>query len=356
MGDRSQEEQALMKIQHEWAEARVKGDSSYTRRLEAEDCTIVWPDGRIVNKRGDLESMTGDIVFSEFKIHNLQVRLYGDTGIVVGEGIIKAHRESKISSTENSSGPTHLRNRAVNGRWSLRKSLRSWKNDHSQLSVIVMNKFALGCGVLIAILLFVVVVAAIAIGGSYNRLVRLQQAVDQSWAQVQNVYQRRADLIPNLVNTVSGAANFEKSTLVEVTNARASVGRVQMQLDPNKAPADAAQLAQFQAAQGQLSNALSRLLLVSERYPELKANQNFLSLQAQLEGTENRISVERGNFNKTVQDYNVAVRSFPTNLIAGMLGFPPKPFFTAQPGAEKPPPVQFNFSSPAPAPAATAAP
>ena len=101
-----------------------------------------------------------------------------------------------------------------------------------------MNKFALGCGVLIAILLFVVVVAAIAIGGSYNRLVRLQQAVDQSWAQVQNVYQRRADLIPNLVNTVSGAANFEKSTLVEVTNARASVGRVQMQLDPNKAPAD----------------------------------------------------------------------------------------------------------------------
>ena len=102
-----------------------------------------------------------------------------------------------------------------------------------------MNKFALGCGVLIAILLFVVVVAAIAIGGSYNRLVRLQQAVDQSWAQVQNVYQRRADLIPNLVNTVSGAANFEKSTLVEVTNARASVGRVQ--LDPNKAPTDAAQ-------------------------------------------------------------------------------------------------------------------
>ena len=218
-----------------------------------------------------------------------------------------------------------------------------------------MNKFALGCGVLIAILLFVVVVAAIALAGSYNRLVRLQQAVDQSWAQVQNVYQRRADLIPNLVNTVSGAANFEKSTLVEVTNARASVGRVQMQLDPNKAPADAAQLEQFQAAQGQLSNALSRLLLVSERYPELKANQNFLSLQAQLEGTENRISVERGNFNKTVQDYNVAVRSFPTNLIAGMLGFPPKPFFTAQPGAEKPPPVQFNFSSPAPAaPAATA--
>ena len=217
-----------------------------------------------------------------------------------------------------------------------------------------MSKFALGCVVVLLVLLFVAVSVALAIGGSYNRLVRLQQAVDQSWAQVQNVYQRRADLIPNLVNTVSGAASFEKSTLVEVTNARASVGRVQ--LDPNKAPADAAQLEQFQAAQGQLSNALSRLLVVVERYPELKANQNFLSLQAQLEGTENRISVERGNFNKTVQDYSVAVRSFPTNLVAGMLGFAPRPFFTAQPDAERPPPVQFNFGTPAPAPAATAAP
>jgi LemA protein len=219
-----------------------------------------------------------------------------------------------------------------------------------------MNKFAIGCGVVIAIVLFVVVVAAISIAGTYNRLVRLQQTVDQSWAQVQNVYQRRADLIPNLVNTVSGAANFEKSTLVEVTNARASVGRVQAQIDPNKAPTDAAQLEKFQAAQGELSNALSRLLVVVERYPELKANQNFLSLQAQLEGTENRISVERGNFNRAVQDYNIAVRSFPTNFVAGMLGFAPRPFFTAQPGAEKPPPVQFNFGTPAPAPAATAAP
>src|SRR3954466_6951262 len=151
-----------------------------------------------------------------------------------------------------------------------------------------MNRFAIGCGVLLVIVLCVVVVAALAIGGSYNRLVRFQQAVDQSWAQVQNVYQRRADLIPNLVNTVAGAANFEKSTLEAVTKGRARVGRVQ--LDPNKAPTDAAQLEQFQAAQGQLSNALSRLLVVSERYPELKANQNFLSLQAQLEGTENRIS------------------------------------------------------------------
>src|SRR5216117_2742512 len=218
-----------------------------------------------------------------------------------------------------------------------------------------MNKFALGCGVLVSILLFIVVGGAIALGGSYNRLVRLQQAVDQSWAQVQNVYQRRADLIPNLVNTVSGAANFEKSTLTEVTNARASVGRVQ--LDPNKAPTDAAQLEQFQAAQGQLSNALSRLLVVVERYPELKANQSFLSLQAQLEGTENRISVERGNFNTAVQSYNTTVRSFPTNLIAGMLGFPPRPFFTAQAGAERPPPVNFNFGpATAPSPATTGSP
>jgi LemA protein len=220
-----------------------------------------------------------------------------------------------------------------------------------------MSKFALGCVVVLLVLLFVAVSVALAIGGSYNRLVRLQQAVDQSWAQVQNVYQRRADLIPNLVNTVSGAATFEKSTLVEVTNARASVGRVQKQIDPNKATTDAAQFEKFQAAQGELGNALSRLLVVVERYPELKANQSFLSLQAQLEGTENRISVERGNFNKTVQDYNVAVRSFPTNFVAGPLGFSPRPFFTAQTGAERPPPVQFNFSSPAPAaPAATASP
>jgi LemA protein len=218
-----------------------------------------------------------------------------------------------------------------------------------------MNKFAIGCGGLLAILLVIVFVVGLFFVGTYNRLVGLQQSVDTQWAQVQTVYQRRADLIPNLVNTVAGAANFEKSTLVEVTNARASVGRVQ--LDPNKAPTDAKQLEEFQAAQGQLSNALSRLLVVVERYPELKANQNFLTLQAQLEGTENRISVERNKFNTTVQEYNVAVRRFPTNTIAGIFGFSPRPFFSAQPGAEKAPNVQFNFGSPAPAasPAATAA-
>ena len=214
-----------------------------------------------------------------------------------------------------------------------------------------MNKFAIGCGGLIVILLCAAVLVALFLGGTYNRLVKLQANVDQSWAQVQNVYQRRADLIPNLVNTVQGAANFEKSTLVEVTNARASVGRVQ--LDPTKAPTDPAQLEQFQAAQGQLSNALSRLLVVAERYPELRANQSFLTLQAQLEGTENRISVERGNFNTAVQNYNVAVRSFPTNFIAGMLGFSQRPFFTAQQGAERAPAVNFNFGSPAPSPATT---
>ncbi len=217
-----------------------------------------------------------------------------------------------------------------------------------------MNKGLLGCLGVGAILLFIVLVGGCAVAASYNRLVPLQQKVDQSWAQVQNVYQRRADLIPNLVNTVQGAANFEKSTLTEVTNARASVGRVQ--IDPNHAPTDAAKLQEFQAAQGQLSNALSRLLVVSERYPELRATQNFQNLQAQLEGTENRISVERGNFNTAVQDYNVAVRTFPTNLFAGIFGFQSRPFFEAQAGAEKPPTVNFNFGSPAPAPpAATAA-
>jgi LemA protein len=201
------------------------------------------------------------------------------------------------------------------------------------------------------------ILGALALGttgcGSYNRLIALDQAVNKKWADVQSVYQRRADLIPNLVNTVQGAANFEKSTLTDVVTARASVGQVR--LDPNKAPTDAAQLAQFQQAQGQLSNALSRLLVVSERYPELRATQAFQSLQAQLEGTENRISVERNNFNGAVQEFNTAVQSFPTNLLAKAFGFQPRPFFNAQPGAERAPTVNFNFASPAggtsPAPA-----
>ena len=183
--------------------------------------------------------------------------------------------------------------------------------------------------------------------GSYNRLVTLEQNVNKKWADVQSVYQRRADLIPNLVNTVQGAANFEKSTLTEVTNARASVGRVQ--LDPSKAPTDAAQLEQFQQAQGQLSNALSRLLLVTENYPQLRATEAFQNLQVQLEGTENRISVERNNFNGAVQEYNTALGRFPTNMLNKMFGFQARPFFTAQPGAETAPTVNFGTFGGAPA-------
>jgi LemA protein len=196
------------------------------------------------------------------------------------------------------------------------------------------------------VIILVVVVVLIAISGlSYNRLVKLSQSVDSQWAQVQNVYQRRADLIPNLVSTVSGAANFEKSTLTEITQARASVGQVK--IDPNTAPTDPAKLAAFDQAQGQLSSALSRLMVVVERYPNLTATENFRDLQAQLEGTENRISVERRDFNQAVQAYDTAIKSFPTVFYASALGFQYKPYFSAAPGAETPPKVQFNFGSPA---------
>src|SRR5689334_3446375 len=163
-----------------------------------------------------------------------------------------------------------------------------------------MKKLGIGCAVLGALAFVALIFVALA-GTSYNRLVRLNQAADAQWAQVQNVYQRRADLIPNLVATVSGAANFEKSTLTEIAEARASVGKVT--IDPNSAPLDPNKLAEFEKAQGALGSALSRLLVVSERYPDLKSNTNFLALQTQLEGTENRISVERGRFNETVQSY-----------------------------------------------------
>jgi LemA protein len=185
---------------------------------------------------------------------------------------------------------------------------------------------------------------------SYNGLVSLQQGTDAQWAQVQNVYQRRTDLVPNLVSTVSGAANFERSTLEAVTNARASVGKVQ--LPAGAAPTDPAQLAAFEQAQGQMSSALSRLLVVSERYPDLKATAGFRDLQAQLEGTENRIAVERGRFNEAVQAYDTAIRRFPAVLFAAAMGFSPRPYFTATPGSETPPKVQFDFSAtPTPVPA-----
>jgi LemA protein len=209
-----------------------------------------------------------------------------------------------------------------------------------------MKKIAIFLGVLV-VLIFLGLILVLVGGLSYNHLVKLSQAVDSQWAQVQNVYQRRADLIPNLVATVSGAANFEKSTLTEVTAARASVGQVK--LDPNAAPTNPAKLAAFDQAQGQLSSALSRLLVVVERYPDLKATENFQELQAQLEGTENRISVERRDFNTAVQAYDTAIKSFPEVLYASALGFPYKPYFSATPGAETPPKVQFDFNQPAPA-------
>jgi LemA protein len=214
---------------------------------------------------------------------------------------------------------------------------------------------ALGC---LAVVVAVAIIAVVVLGGTYNRLVALSQGVDAQWAQVENVYQRRADLIPNLVATVQGAANFEKSVLVEVTNARASVGQVQT--SAKDLPNDPAAFARFEQAQAALSSALSRLLVVVERYPELKANANFQTLQAQLEGTENRIAVERMRYNERAQEYNTARLKFPTNLIANVMGFKEKAYFKAQPGAERPPQVEFNFGSPAPAapsvPAATASP
>lgn len=205
-----------------------------------------------------------------------------------------------------------------------------------------MKKLGLGCGILV-LASIVALILLLGAAASYNQLVKLSQVVDNQWAQVQNVYQRRLDLIPNLVATVSGAANFEKSTLTEITEARASVG--QLKLDPNTAPTDPAKLAEFEKAQGALSTALARLLVVVERYPELRATENFRDLQAQIEGTENRIAVERARFNEAVRAYNTAIKSFPALLYAGWLGFKEKPYFTATSGAEAPPKVQFDFGT-----------
>lgn len=205
-----------------------------------------------------------------------------------------------------------------------------------------MLKIILG---ILGALVIAVILLISAVVASYNGLVGQSQNVDAKWAQVQTVYQRRADLIPNLVNTVAGAANFEKSTLTAITDARASVGRVQ--LDPSKAPQDAAQLAQYQAAQSQISSALSRLLVVSENYPDLKSNTNFRDLQAQIEGTENRISVARQDFNTAVQSYNTSIRTFPNVLLAGMLGFSTKPYFQADAASQAAPKVNFDFGVPA---------
>ena len=194
------------------------------------------------------------------------------------------------------------------------------------------------------IITLVIVVVIVFLGYSfvksnYNNFVTLEEGVNQSWAQVENVYQRRADLIPNLVEVVKGYAGHERETLEAVVNARSKVGgqinlNADMLNDPNA-------LAQFQQMQGQLSSALQRLMVVVERYPDLKADQRFADLQTQLEGTENRISVERGRFNETVQNYNKAVRVFPANILAGLFGFGQKAYFKADAGSEKAPEVKF---------------
>ncbi len=193
----------------------------------------------------------------------------------------------------------------------------------------------------VKILIIVAVIAVVVgmIAAIYNKMVKLDENVQQAWAQVENVYQRRADLIPNLVKTVQGAAEFEKSTLEAVINARANATSVQV--DPTKLTPES--IAEFQKAQDQLSSALGRLLVVKEQYPELKANQNFLDLQTQLEGTENRITVERKNFNDVVMNYNSTIRKFPNVLFAGMFGFDKKGYFQAKEGAENAPEVEFNF-------------
>jgi LemA protein len=191
--------------------------------------------------------------------------------------------------------------------------------------------------IIVGVIVLVVIIMFSWVSGKYNGLVTREEGTKQAWAQVQNVYQRRSDLIPNLVETVKGYANFEKSTLTDVVNARAKA--TQITVDPTKLTPD--QIQKFQGAQDGLSSSLGRLMVVMEKYPDLKANQNFLDLQAQLEGTENRIAVERRNFNEVVQDYNVNVRSFPSNIFAGMFGFQQKGYFQAEAGAEKAVKVKF---------------
>ena len=174
--------------------------------------------------------------------------------------------------------------------------------------------------------------------GQYNSLVQTDEVVKKSWNDVQSQYQRRADLIPNLVNTVKGEANFERGTLNDVINARARA--TSMQVSPeNLTPEN---IEKFQQAQGQLSGALSRLLVTVEQYPNLRANDAFRNLQTQLEGTENRIAVARNNFNSTVQTYNTQVRKFPVNIFAGIMGFRPRQGFTADPGSQNAPKVDFG--------------
>ena len=198
-----------------------------------------------------------------------------------------------------------------------------------------------GCLIAGIVVVVLVVILGMFLAGTYNGLVGSEQNVEAKWAQVQNAYQRRADLIPNLVATVKGAASFEQETLTRIVEARSRVGQISAQAtqeilnDPQK-------FAQYQQAQDGLSSALSRLLVVQEQYPQLQAVPAFRDLMVQLEGSENRVSVERMRFNEAAQEYNTRVRRFPAAIFAGMLGFQPKPYFQSQPGAETAPKVDFG--------------
>ncbi|MBA4312807.1 MAG: LemA family protein [Chlorobiaceae bacterium] len=199
-----------------------------------------------------------------------------------------------------------------------------------------------GTIILLSVLGGIVIIGLMLFGwvtGMYNSLVKSDEGINQAWAQVQNQYQRRVDLIPNLVEVVKGYAAHEKEVFENVAAARASVGKIQVTPEILNNP----QLFQkFQEAQNAMGSWLSRLLAVAENYPQLKANENFLQLQSQLEGTENRIAVERKRFNEVVQEYNIKVRTFPTSILAGMFGFSQKQYFQSEPGAEKAPKVSFK--------------
>lgn len=202
-----------------------------------------------------------------------------------------------------------------------------------------MSKGMIGCGVVVLVLLAIVGAVFMWFVGVRNGLVESEESVKAQWSQVENVYQRRLDLIPNLVATVKGYAEHEQETFTEVTEARSKASSIQV--DPSKLMGNPAALAQFQSAQDGLGSALGRLMVVVEKYPDLKANQNFLELQVQLEGTENRITQERRRFNEVAQSYNTTIRKFPASVVASMSGFSQIPYFEAAAGADKAPEVQF---------------
>lgn len=191
----------------------------------------------------------------------------------------------------------------------------------------------------VIVIVVIVIIAYSMFAGVYNSAVQKEENAKTAWSQVENAYQRRNDLIPNLVNTVKGAADFERETLTDVIEARSRATSINVDTDNMNEQ----QLEQFQQAQQQVSSALSRLLVTVERYPELRATQNFQQLQSQLEGTENRINVERNRYNETVNDYNIYIRQFPNNIITGIYGFDQMPRYTADPGAEDAPDVEFSF-------------